>query len=106
MALRCNSLPADHRRFNNTQVIYSDKELKKMLGTNPSHEIEPTEAPGIFLNRMNSMRGLSDEDKAELLAKFRDQRESYGTRASASAHGRTGYRGCVDVPGIGTRHRV
>ena len=51
-----------------------------MTGTNPTHEIEPTEAPGIFLNRMNSMRGLSDEDKAELLAKFRDQRESYGNR--------------------------
>ena len=67
-------------KFNNTQVIYSDEELKKMLGTNPTQEIEPTEAPGIFLNRMNSMRGLSDEDKAELLAKFRDQRESYGNR--------------------------
>jgi len=67
-------------KFSNTQVIYSDEELKKMLGTNPTHEIEPTEAPGIFLNRMNSMRGLSDEDKAELLAKFRDQRESYGNR--------------------------
>ena len=39
-----------------------------MLGTNPTQEIEPTEAPGIFLNRMNSMRGLSDEDKAELLS--------------------------------------
>src|SRR5271169_1610928 len=67
-------------RFSTEQVIYSDDELQKMLGSNPTHEIEPTVAPGIFLNRMNSMRGLSDAEKAELLATFRDQQESYGNR--------------------------
>ncbi len=67
-------------RFSTEQVIYSADELQKMLGSNPTHEIEPTVAPGIFLNRMNSMRGLSDEEKSELLATFRDQRESYGNR--------------------------
>jgi len=66
-------------RFSTEQVIYSDDELQKMLGSNPTHEIEPTAAPGIFLNRMNSMRGLSDEEKSELLATFRDQRSRTGT---------------------------
>ena len=67
-------------KFTGDQIIYSDEELKKMLGTNPTDDIEPTVAPGIFLNRMNSMRGLSDAEKADLIVKFREQSESYGNR--------------------------
>jgi predicted TIM-barrel fold metal-dependent hydrolase len=67
-------------RFSAEQVVYSDDELQKMLGSHPTREVELTVVPGIFLNRMNSMRGLSDEKKAELIATFREQQESYGNR--------------------------
>src|SRR5271157_3819364 len=50
-------------RFSAEQVVYSDDELQKMLGSHPTREVELTVVPGIFLNRMNSMRGLSDEKK-------------------------------------------
>ena len=67
-------------RFTNNQVIYSDEELEKMLGTNPTESLDTTAAPGILLNRMNSMKGLSEEERAELIQTFRDQSESYGNR--------------------------
>ena len=67
-------------RFTNKQVIYSDEELEKMLGSNPTETLDTTAAPGILLNRMNSMKGLSDEEKADLIQAFRDQSESYGNR--------------------------
>ena len=36
--------------------------------------------PGMLLNRLNPLKGLSGDERRELIAQFREQRESYGNR--------------------------
>ena len=36
--------------------------------------------PGMLLNRLNPLKGLSEDERRELIAEFREQRESYGNR--------------------------
>ena len=72
-------------KFDASQVTYSADELTKMLGDVPDRdENEPESAgrplPGMLLNRLNPLKGLSDDDRKEVIAQFREQREAYGNR--------------------------
>ena len=74
-------------KFHSDQVTYSAAELAAMLGEVPdSKQSGDTEAPnaptipGILLNRLNPLKGLSDDERGELIAHFRQQHESYGNR--------------------------
>jgi len=78
-------------RFSLSQVTYSTDELEKMVGplpdeplTGPSEGGDHREAnrsmPGVLLNKMNPLKGLSEEERAEVLRQFRDQAEAYGNR--------------------------
>jgi predicted TIM-barrel fold metal-dependent hydrolase len=67
-------------KFTGDQIVFSADTLKEMLGTDPTGEDNPVETPGIFLNRLNSLKGLTDTERTELLEQFREQRESYGNR--------------------------
>lgn len=58
-----------------------------MLGTDPStlgadeeNDGQPTTTPGMLLNRLNPLKGLSDEERREFIAEFRELRETYGNR--------------------------
>jgi len=76
--------------FTNTQVVYTDDQLTEMLGADPSELRAETEAtvrddavgemPGLLLNRLNPLRGLDDGARAAVVARFRDQAESYHSR--------------------------
>ena len=50
-------------KFTGDQIVFSADTLKEMLGTDPSEEDNPVETPGIFLNRLNSLKGLSETEK-------------------------------------------
>ena len=72
-------------KFDSSQVTYSADELAKMLGDVPTREDdEPKSAgsplPGMLLNRLNPLKGLSDDERQQLMAEFREQREAYGNR--------------------------
>jgi predicted TIM-barrel fold metal-dependent hydrolase len=78
-------------RFHADQITFSQSELDKMLGdadslgygagAKPStDERELTVVPGMLLNRLNSLKGLNDEDRAEVIAQFRQQSEAFGNR--------------------------
>ena len=72
-------------RFHSDQVTFSGDELAAMLGTAPGdaggHDTDSGEIiPGMLLNRLNPFTDLDDEGRAELIARFRDQSESYGNR--------------------------
>jgi len=76
--------------FTNTQVVYTDDQLTEMLGADPSELRAETDAtvrddavgemPGLLLNRLNPLRGLDDGARAAVVARFRDQAESYHSR--------------------------
>ena len=56
-----------------------------MLGDVPSRAADEPDGsgstlPGMLLNRLNPLKGLSDEERKELIAQFREQREAYGNR--------------------------
>ena len=77
-------------KFTVTQVTYSNDELHKMLGTDPSElrgnrttperENAAGGIPGLLLNRLNPLKGLNDDERRALVAEFREQREAYGNR--------------------------
>jgi predicted TIM-barrel fold metal-dependent hydrolase len=69
------------------QVTFSQEELEKMLGqpvgrTNNAADAEgtPGTIPGMLLNRMNPLKGLDEEQRKQLIAEFREQREAYSNR--------------------------
>jgi predicted TIM-barrel fold metal-dependent hydrolase len=72
-------------KFHASQVTFSNDELDKMLGDVPgsasgaSHDDDMV-IPGMLLNRLNPLKGLSDQERHALIAEFRDQAESYGNR--------------------------
>jgi predicted TIM-barrel fold metal-dependent hydrolase len=65
------------------QLTFSADELEKMLGQVPGEAREESgrvTVPGMLLNRLNPLKGLSDEERATLVAGFRVQAEAYGNR--------------------------
>jgi predicted TIM-barrel fold metal-dependent hydrolase len=75
------------------QVTFSSDELAKMLGDmsnvgagrggaaqaeTPQHEIGAV--PGMLLNRLNPLKGLSEEERAEFVHEFREKAEAFGNR--------------------------
>ena len=79
-------------KFVNKQVTYSPEELAKLLGdtsnigtgrgTIPQEAGEPEldVIPGMLLNRLNPLKGLSDEDRKTFIAEFRHKSEAFGNR--------------------------
>jgi predicted TIM-barrel fold metal-dependent hydrolase len=79
-------------KFHSKQVTFSKDELEKMLGdtsnigtgrgTVPQVEGEPELGviPGMFLNRLNPLRGLSEEERKAFVADFRHKSEAFGNR--------------------------
>ena len=62
-----------------SQITFSDAELEQMLGFVP----EPGQAadrpiPGMLLNKLNPLRGLSSDERDALIAEFREQHEAHG----------------------------
>jgi predicted TIM-barrel fold metal-dependent hydrolase len=74
--------------FHSAQVTYSKEELEKMLGQVPGEKERFSKdrtssvrgIPGMLLNRLNPLRGLDEEQRAELITRFRELEESYGNR--------------------------
>jgi predicted TIM-barrel fold metal-dependent hydrolase len=82
-----NGRPSKFHSAQNTQVTFSAEELSKMLGqpvgrSNNAVDAEgtPGVTPGMLLNRLNPLKGLTDEERKQLVAEFRDQAEAYGNR--------------------------
>ena len=79
-------------KFHSDQVTFSKEELEKMLGdtsnvgtgrgTVPHEEGEPElgVVPGMLLNRLNPLKGLSDEERKAFVAEFRNKSEAFGDR--------------------------
>jgi len=65
-------------KFSVEQVTYSADRLRELVGTGSSEE--PLVTPGMLLNRLNPLKGLTDDERRQLIAEFRDQRETYGNR--------------------------
>ena len=70
-------------RFSVEQITFSREELESMLGDVPDTD-DGTPAsgvvPGMLLNRLNPLKGLSDEERIELVAELRNQHEACGSR--------------------------
>ena len=74
------------------QITFSQDELTKMLGdtsnvgtgrgTVPKAEGEKELGviPGMLLNRLNPLKGLSEEERKAFVAEFRNQSEAFGNR--------------------------
>ncbi|HEX6394528.1 MAG TPA: amidohydrolase family protein [Acidimicrobiales bacterium] len=81
-----------HSKFNAHQVTYSKEEVQKMLGdtstvgagrgTVPRKEGERELGivPGMLLNRLNPLKGLSEEQRQAFVAEFREKSEAFGNR--------------------------
>ena len=77
-------------RFHSKQVTFSDEELSRMLGdtstlavgrrTNEAESSGPTTVPGMFLNRLNPLKGLSDSEREKLVGQSAAQAEAFGNR--------------------------
>src|SRR5579872_315432 len=72
-------------KFTVTQITFSKEELQKMLGSDPNEDPDVQDStqqtvPGMLLNRLNPLKGLSDEERRKLVADFRNQSEAYGNR--------------------------
>jgi predicted TIM-barrel fold metal-dependent hydrolase len=75
-------------KFHSDQVTFSKDVLEKMLGQLPADptmssrdpDTEQRVLPGMLLNRLNPLKGLSDEERAEFIAEFRGLSEAYGNR--------------------------
>jgi predicted TIM-barrel fold metal-dependent hydrolase len=75
------------------QVTFSKDELEAMLGdtsnvgtgrgASDGAEVEQQEiggVPGMLLNRLNPLKGLSEEERAAFVKEFRDKAEAFGNR--------------------------
>jgi predicted TIM-barrel fold metal-dependent hydrolase len=68
-------------KFSTDQVTYSREELERMLGVDlGAGDDSVTTTPGMLLNRLNPLKGLSPDERAKVIAAFRELRESYGNR--------------------------
>jgi predicted TIM-barrel fold metal-dependent hydrolase len=70
-------------KFHSDQVTFSREELERMLGELPVEgrmdERDQT-IPGMLLNRLNPLKGLTGDERKKLIAELREQSESYGNR--------------------------
>jgi hypothetical protein len=79
-------------KFFSGQVTFSAEELANLLGDTsnigtgrgrvPREESEPELAviPGMLLNRLNPLKGLSDEKRKAFVSEFRHRSEAFGNR--------------------------
>jgi predicted TIM-barrel fold metal-dependent hydrolase len=76
-------------KFHFKHNVYSAEELNAMVGDTthlgfPKGRNESEEhlkrLPGMLLNRMNPLKGLSDEERQAFIADFRDKAEAFGNR--------------------------
>ena len=79
-------------KFHSKQVTYSAEELEHMLGdlsnigtgrgTVPQEQGEPELGviPGMLLNRLNPLKGLSEDERKAFVAEFRHKSEAFGDR--------------------------
>ncbi len=77
-------------KFNTHQITFSSGELDKMLGDTSnvgvgrggqqSAEDELRVIPGMLLNRLNPLKGLTDDQRKEFIAEFRHKSEAFGNR--------------------------
>ena len=79
-------------KFHSNQVTFSKEELAKMLGDtsnvgtgrgtvpNEDGERELGVVPGMLLNRLNPLKGLSEEARKAFVAEFRQKSEAFGNR--------------------------
>jgi predicted TIM-barrel fold metal-dependent hydrolase len=79
-------------KFHSNQVTFSKEELAKMLGdtsnvgtgkgTVPREDGEPElgVVPGMLLNRLNPLKGLSEKERKAFVAAFREKAEAFGNR--------------------------
>ncbi len=77
-------------KYHANQVTFSADELQKMLGDTSNigvggHGLRPDDdelrvIPGMFLNRLNPLKGLTDEQRKEFVAEFRNKSEAFGNR--------------------------
>jgi predicted TIM-barrel fold metal-dependent hydrolase len=76
-------------KFHFKHNVYSAEELNRMVG-DTSHlgfaggrnesEENLKRLPGMLLNRMNPLKGLSDEERRAFIADFRNKSEAFGNR--------------------------
>jgi predicted TIM-barrel fold metal-dependent hydrolase len=79
-------------KFTASQVTFSKEELEKMLGDistvgtgrgsvpQEQGERELGVVPGMLLNRLNPLKGLSEEERKAFVADFRHKSEAFGNR--------------------------
>ena len=80
-------------KFHSRQVTFSKEELQKMLGDTSNigsgratveavaeGEPELARIPGMLLNRLNPLTGLSDEERKAFVSDFRHKSEAFGNR--------------------------
>ena len=79
-------------KFNTNQITFSKEELHKMLGQEPSIDATSSQSavsgdedgasilPGMLLNRLNPLKDLTEEQREEFIAEFRNKSEAYGNR--------------------------
>jgi predicted TIM-barrel fold metal-dependent hydrolase len=79
-------------KFTSGQVTYSKEELEKMLGDSSSvgigrgaaaaedGERELGVVPGMLLNRLNPLKGMSEEERKVFVQEFRHKSEAFGNR--------------------------
>ncbi len=84
-----NGKPA---KFHADQITFSEGELAKMLGDTSKIEKEASASsegqpgkelgtiPGMLLNRLNPLRGLSEEERNAFVAEFREKSEGFDDR--------------------------
>jgi len=84
--------PSKFASSESNQITFSKEELHKMLGdtsnvgtgrgTVPTQEGEKelSVIPGMLLNRLNPLKGLSEEERKAFVAEFRGQSEAFGSR--------------------------
>jgi len=86
--------PSKFNSSHNNQVTFSAEELKRMLGdtsqtgtgrnsrggTQVRGEKELNVVPGMLLNRLNPLKDLSEEERKEFIAEFRNKSEAFGDR--------------------------
>ena len=108
----CSCSPGGPRSSTPARSRTRADELTKMLGdvpiaaaTSPTARGSPL--PGMLLNRLNPLKGLSDEERTELISAVpRAARGLRQPRRAPRADGRPGHRQGADVPGERARHRV
>jgi predicted TIM-barrel fold metal-dependent hydrolase len=75
-------------KFHFSHNVYSPEELEKMVGDTSNlgfkngrnEDDKLIRIPGMLLNKMNPLKGLSDEERAAFIQEFRNKSEAFGNR--------------------------